>query len=210
MRRKSFFLTLVGLVFLATSSAAQQVASYKKGRNVQIVSQEKLGPKSRKEFRKWRDGPNYFGVLVFSTEEDGSFGSARGLHDFATARKDAMIICRARAKDPASCYEYAYSLPRGYDPKSPDIAIGATAHDAFYGPYKKRQKPNTYSAFAISDGFDWGYSLNRDTAKAAREAAIVQCQAGAAGSKARASDAIRKALKLNTRGKCRVIHTSKR
>lgn len=194
---------------MVTTTSAQTVQLNKNGRNVQVVSNAKLGPKSTQFMKEWRNGRSFFGALVFNSAEDGQWGSIYGFHSLETARKGAMALCRADAKQPNACFEYAYVLPRGYDPNASGQTLGKEAQDAFRGKYTKSQKKSTFAAFAISDAFDWGWANNRPSAAAAQEQAILSCEASIARSKAGASPTTRKALKLD-RLKCRVIHTAQR
>ncbi len=196
-------------IAVATATSGQTILLNKNGRNVQVVSNAKLGPESQNFFKKWRDDRSYFGTLVFNSAEDGQWGSIYGFHTLKSARTGAMALCRADAKQPNACFEYAYLLPRGYNPKAPGQTLSKGAQEAFAGKYTKSQKKGTFAAFAISDAFDWGFATNRPNVDAAREDALLNCEASIARSKAGASSVTRKALNLN-RLECRVVHTAQR
>ena len=201
---------LMAGAWLAASAQADTVLLQKNGRNLQVVSNEKIGPESKKRFSAWRDRQNYFGVLVLNRSKDGAFGSTLGMHTLEQARKDAMAICRAHADQPDDCFEYAYQLPRGYDQTKPGTTIGQSAQKDFVGPYKKRLKPGMFGAFAIDESFNAGWAVNRPDEAAAREQALLACEEGAAKTRARTKANIRKALRLDKRLKCRVVHVSTR
>lgn len=198
------------IVVICTSAQADNILLQKNGRTIQVVSNETLGPKNRKQFRSWRNGPNYFGAIVYNKNVDGAYGSSRGLHTLNQARKDAMAICRARTEIPNDCFEYAYVIPRGYDPAKSGTTIGQAALEDFQGPYSKRLRKGSFGAFAIDDGFSFGWAVNRPSAESAREQAVLECERGAATARANAKESIRKALQLDKRLQCKVVHVSQR
>ncbi|WP_299689039.1 hypothetical protein [uncultured Tateyamaria sp.] len=54
----------------ATAAVSDAVILQKTGRQIQVVSAQDIGRKSRKEFRQWRKNPNYFGAIIFNSLQD--------------------------------------------------------------------------------------------------------------------------------------------
>lgn len=221
---KHFPRLIFGLLFAALlsapASAQQGLNLFGPGAKLIYHSTAELRPLQKRGLRWLRGDMQYFGAMAI-VPGSGVYAVYRGFHSWRIAVTIALFHCRMEAlragEDPKACVWYASVVPRSLDVdkavakgvRGLPYGLGQNAYKAFVGDYERRQRPNTYGAFAISGFAQDGYSYGFSNAVDAADRAKAQCEASMAKALVPYPREIRDLFREKGLDRCWVVHIHK-
>lgn len=195
-KTKPLIAAILAIALTTPALALEQI----RGSEFVLVSKVQLNSNGKRALAKFKRSNGAYGS--FYTSRDGQEWAWNvGMFNQSDANKRAKAVCEVEAKAP--CFPYARLHAKN---STGTYAIPSRARSGF-NKALNGTKSGDFGAYAVTALGAWGTASNYPTAKAAREHALVECQAGAAKGRTDDRPAFRKVFDAKKYYSCRVIHT---
>ena len=199
---------------IAAGVMAQEpsVQTFGAGHKTVLHSNMELSRVQKAAYRRFRAKTGYFAAIALHPVDGVDFW-VWNVHSLENARRIAVGGCEEIAKDknedPKLCRLYASVIPKDLAPSDHKASgLSEAGLKELKGPYRRKQQPGRYGAFAISGMGDWGYTWNRRNKADAIGSAIASCEAAADNTIAGWSVGARKRVNRAKFNTCKVIHVT--